>query len=95
MRMAKRLGAILGLSKIAILPTLHTQPTVWRPCARESHIYENKSKIFVVNAVAVLSDKPVHAPKECSQLDLPNRKKRLMGNYVLFVCFVPAKGSVN
>ena len=45
--------------------------------------------------MAVLSDKPVHAPKECSQLDLPNRKKRLMGNYVLFVCFVPAKGSVN
>ena len=46
MRMAKRLGAILGLSKIAILPTIHTQPTVWRPCARESHIYENKSRFL-------------------------------------------------
>ncbi|MGB1067067.1 MAG: hypothetical protein ACPGZR_13810, partial [Paracoccaceae bacterium] len=43
----------------------------------------------------VLSDKPVHASKGCSQLDMPNYQQRLMGNYVLFVYFVPAEGSVN
>ena len=43
----------------------------------------------------VLSDKPVHASKGCSQLDMPNYQQRLMGNYVLFVYFAPAEGSVN
>jgi len=50
---------------------------------------------YLKSKVAVLSDKPIHASKVCSQLDMPNYQQRLMGNYVLFVYFVPAEGSVN